>query len=833
MKNKFPLHMIGNAHLDPVWLWQWQEGFAEIKATFRSALDRLKEFPEFVFTCAGAAYYRWVEENAPEMFEEIRMRVSEGRWVITGGWWIQPDCNLPSGESFVRQALYSQRYFLEKFGKLADVGYNVDSFGHNGALPQILKKSGLNYYVFGRPDANEKTLPSDLFWWEGPDGTRVLAYRLLMSYGMWGCKLEEKIGKHAEWMKDSSFPLMCFYGVGNHGGGPTIENLRLMRKYRAEAEGVPLQCSSPTQYFETLRSLDTSRLPVVRDDLQPHAIGCYSAHAETKALNRASEHRLLSAEKFSALAHKLLGLPYPEGKLRTAWENVLFNQFHDIMGGCSIKEAYEDSRESYGEALHIGAKALNAALQKISWSIDTMKPGVEALSKEKDWMLWEQGDLGVPVVVFNPLSWEVDAPVKITKQVKAITDDEDRHIPIQQVRASRTNGADKWDTMFMARIPAMGYRVYWAYLDREPAHTPLPGELQAEDTFLENANVRLEIDPATGYIKRLLHKGANLEVFEGDGAVPIVIDEEESDTWGHNLTAYRKEKGKFGEASAKVIERGPLRAVIRVTSRYRQSTLQMDYILYRDASSIRVEAWLDWRERHSMLKLSFPVSLDRTRAVSEIPYAFLEREADGKEKPGQQWVDLTGVSADGRARPFGFALLNTNKYAYDVLDRDLRLTVVRSPQFADHYGERDEFAPYMDQGEHHFTLELVPHEGDWRGAAVVRKAFELNVPPVTIVETYHRGPLPQRYVGLRITSEQVVATAYKLAEDGEGYILRAYETAGQAAETEFELASLGRRWTASFIGCEIKTFYIPIDEAETVRETNLIEFAVDTDRPVH
>ena len=185
------VHLIGNAHIDPVWLWRWQAGYAEIKATFRSALDRMKEFPDFIFTSACAAYYKWVEENAPEMFEEIKQRITEGRWVIVGGWWLQPDCNIPSGESFVRQGLYSQRYFNEKFGIMAKTGYNVDSFGHNGMLPQILKKSGMDYYVFMRPGDHEKDLPGNLFWWESADGSRVMAYKIPFSYGNWS-------GKHSD-----------------------------------------------------------------------------------------------------------------------------------------------------------------------------------------------------------------------------------------------------------------------------------------------------------------------------------------------------------------------------------------------------------------------------------------------------------------------------------------------------------------------------------------------------------------------------------------------------------------------------------------------------------
>jgi len=217
--------LIGNAHLDPVWLWQWQEGYAEIKATFRSALDRMRDFPEFVFTCACAAYYKWIEENEPAMFAEIQARVAEGRWVIVGGWWIQPDCNLPSGESFARHSLYGQRYFAAKFGRIAKVGYNVDSFGHHGMMPQLLKKSGMDYYVFMRPQQHEKELAANLFWWESADGSRVMTFRLPDAYTVRDtAQLTSHFRRHEEMAEAEGVPYMSFYGVGNHGGGPTIAN---------------------------------------------------------------------------------------------------------------------------------------------------------------------------------------------------------------------------------------------------------------------------------------------------------------------------------------------------------------------------------------------------------------------------------------------------------------------------------------------------------------------------------------------------------------------------------------------------------------------------------
>ncbi len=817
------IHLVGNAHLDPVWLWRWQEGYGEIKATFRSALDRMKEFPEFVFTSGCAAYYKWVEENDPDMFREIQERIREGRWVIVGGWWIQPDCNIPSGESFARHSLYSQRYFQEKFGTRAKVGYNVDSFGHNGMLPQLLKKSGMDYYVFMRPGDHEKELPGNLFWWESMDGSRVLTFKIPFSYGNWwreGDPVVDKLKAVMDLAEEQGVPFMDFYGVGNHGGGPTISNLRVLEKVREELGKDGIRFSSPDAYFqEALEGAE--KLPVVRDDLQHHASGCYSVISEIKANNRKAEHRLMTAEKFATVAWSTLGLPYPGDRIERAWENVLFNQFHDIMGGCSIQEAYEDAREFHGEALRIGGEVLNSALQKISWSINTMGDEEFYISKEKDWALWEQDERGTPVVVFNPLAWEVEAPVVISKRVEGVTDDLGNPLDVQHVRAPQTNGQDKWDTLFTSKIPALGYRVFWAYKEKAfdlpiPAHT-----LEAGEDYMENDWLRVEIEPHTGHIRRLYDKEKQLDVLSGRGAVPVVVDEHDSDTWAHGIFSFRREIGKFADASVQLLEKGPVRATLRVTSRYNRSLLRQDFMLYRDRKNIEVKVKLDWREEHKMLKLSFPVNVKEAEATYEIPYGYITRPVNGEEEPGQQWVDVSGKAPDQSS--YGLALANTSKYSYDVLENDLRLTVVRSPIYADHFGqqERDEWCEFTDQGIQYFSYSLLPHGGSWQASGIVREAYQLNVPPIPVLETYHKGPLPLQNSYCSISAPNVMASALKSAEEGEDLILRCYESHGEETRTRIHLGFLNLSWEADFGPCEIKTFRIAKDGG--VREVNLLE----------
>lgn len=826
------VHLIGNAHIDPVWLWRWTEGFSEIKATFRSALDRINEYPDFVFTCACAAYYKWVEENCPEMFEEIRQRVAEGRWVVVGGMWIQPDCNIPSGESFARHFLYSQQYFKQKLGVTAKVGYNVDSFGHNGMLPQLLKKGGMDYYVFMRPDkAENRDIPGVLFQWESEDGSRVLAFRIPTSYSSWWgdpssetSLFQQKINESVKIISEQGFDNMEFFGVGNHGGGPTIENIESIHKLQKEPQPYTVVMSSPDKFFEEIEK-QNPELPIWKNDLQHHASGCYSTMSEVKASNRKVEHRLVTAEKFMTMAHAIAGLQYRGDKVFEAWENVMFNHFHDIMGGCSIKEAYEDVREAYGESLHTGAEILNAAMQKISWSIDTSKGEDVIRSKEKDWNIWESGDKGAPVVVFNPLPWLVKAPVQLNKLIKGVTDDEGAPVVIQKVRGSQTNRDDKWNSLFMAEIPAMGYRVYWMYKEKEYAITSGEGTLSASGNTLENDYLKLDIELYTGYIKELLDKTNCTQVFTGAGAVPVVIDIEHCDTWAHRIFQFDREIARFSDAEVTLVENGPVRAKLRVTSRYNDSSIRQDFILYRDKAYVEVQVKLDWREKHKMLKLSFPVNVKEAEVTYEIPYGFIKRPANGEEEPGQQWVDVTGLC--NRAR-YGLSVINDSKYSYDVKDNDLRLTIANSSIYADHFANyfeqnRDELCEFMDQGVQEFKYVICPHAGSFQEAGTIRKAYELNVQPVHINETYHKGNLPVKMAGISVSTENVIASVLKMAEDGQGYILRCYETSGRTAETEIELPFISRKWSALFKGCEIKTFRIPLDPKMPVVENDLIE----------
>ena len=496
------IKLVGNAHLDPIWLWRWQEGCAEVLQTFRSALDRLKEYNDFVFTCSSAAYYKWVEEIDPQMFEEIRTMVKKGRWVPVNGWWVQPDCNMPSGESFARQALYSQLYYYEKFGITCKTGYNVDSFGHNGMLPQLLKKGGMDFYVFQRPNMNENSeIPENLFWWDSADGSRVLTYRLPDGYAANGKEsLDRRIEEMNKRAEETGHGMMLFYGVGNHGGGPARGDIEYLIE-NLEREGYnDLEFSSPDEYFEDILN-EFLDLPSWSDDLQHHASGCYSATSLIKALNRKAENALAAAEKWDTISSIVADSKPCTEEFEKAWKKVCFNQFHDIMCGCSIMEAYEDVKESEGYALNIASESYNNAVLRIARKIDTWIEGVsEPVFEERHFSGADNG-FPRPVVVFNPHSYEVELPVRTHHPSTAVTDSDGAEVLFQNVRSSRSND-NHLDTLFMAKVPAFGYATYWLEFDNEArAEKELSGE---QNFFMENEYMTVELDSQTGYIKSLV-----------------------------------------------------------------------------------------------------------------------------------------------------------------------------------------------------------------------------------------------------------------------------------------------------------------------------------------
>ncbi|MET9269512.1 glycoside hydrolase family 38 C-terminal domain-containing protein [Kribbella sp. NPDC003557] len=809
MIRRGPLHMIGNAHIDAVWLWQWQEGYEEVRATFRSALDRMDEYPDYVFTADSVAYFSWIAEHDPGLFERIRKRVAEGRFEVVGGWWVEPDCNLPGGEAFVRHALYSQRWLAEHLGVIATVGCNVDPFGHNATLPQLLSKSRLDSYAFLRPQKHERELPGQKFWWESADGSRVLAYRIPHEYCSPGGEISGHVTKALQQLPVTTEPLMVFYGVGNHGGGPTIENIESIKQL-AERDLYPeMFPSTMRRFFDEARTFD--RIPVHPTELQPHAIGCYAAHSGVKRQNRLAEQALLAAEKWTTLAGVVAGMPDATAELGHAWKQVLFNQFHDIAAGTAIEPAYEDARDQVGEAKAIAARLANRSIQSIARQIDI--PAESSM---------------VPVAVFNPHAWPVSAtvelelgyPAPLRGAIELREGLDGRVLDVQEIRSAAT-ASGRRRIAFRANVPPLGYQLFTMRPgDASSYHL---GGARDERLVLDNGRVRAEIDPAAGWLKTLATADGRNLLAAGVAHAQVIDDD--TDTWSHGVRSLWKTVDAFAVRRVRRLADGPVRQVIRVESAYGASRLVEEFVLDAESDAVEVRVTVDWRERLKALKLCFPFAIPGAVATHEIPYGYLVRDQNREEVPSHAWVDVTGAHG-------GVALLNDGKYSFAVDGTTdgrsvLAMTAVRSPVYAWHDPrqlDEDGVYEYLDQGIQRFTYRLLPHDGGWREAGVVRRAAELNQPVTPLIECFHDGPLPSARSYLTVAgSDHVVVSVLKRAEDDDGAtILRAYETAGQACEATVDV--LGRSFAVTFKPHEIKTLRLPADAEAAPTEVDLIEW---------
>jgi alpha-mannosidase len=752
------LHMIGNAHIDPVWLWRWTEGCAEAIGTCWAAVDRLEEHGGFIFTRGEAQIYQWVEDFDPKLFQKIREYVRAGRWSVVNGWWLQPDCNLPSGEAFLRQALYGKAYFKRAFG-LTDIktGYNVDSFGHAATLPMLLCHTGYENYVFMRPQEHEKALDFHLFNWCSPNGSEVRSYRIPFAYTTSHHGAGEAIERHLKLLEEAGHDLMCFYGVGNHGGGPTRENIKLIDE--ARSQGQPLEFSHPARYFEATKDLPQ---PTLQDELHYHAIGCYAVMSELKRLNRLAEENLAVAEAGAALANFAAHVPYPRERFQVLWKTVLFNQFHDTLGGTSLPSATQDALQALGGVVQEAQQLTNTAVRHLAAQ-------VEAGPAHK----------GASFLVFNFTGFTQTLPVEYepwlewNQEPHTLFDHEGNEVSYQTLAPeSQMKGPRR--ILFHANLPTYGYR-FFRFLPNTSKAEKRERDTSRTKNVLETKRWRLEPDSATGGIAKLFDKRFNKDVLSAL-AQPLVVDDP-SDTWSHGLDRFGTTGESFVCDHVEMVEHGSLRQRIRTVARYKTSVLTTDYLLYENEETpLELRVSLDWRERHKLLRLVYPFALENPTFRYEIPYGSLEREADGRESPGQRWVTAS-------TSQYSVIVANDAKYSYAAQGSTLMITAVRSPVAAHHdpyvLDPEHRGYPYTDQGLHQFTLRLLA------GSKLTPRiaytvADGLTRAPLVTPHVGRGGTWPQQQSLLEVTGDSCAPMWLKAAEESDDLILRVLETNGKA-----------------------------------------------------
>jgi alpha-mannosidase len=607
------------------WLWLWPETVDVCIRTFTQALRFMNEFPDFHFSQSQASTYVAVEEAKPALLDEIRQRVKEGRWEITGGTWVEGDMNMASGESIVRQILYAKRYFREKFGVDVRICWEPDTFGHAWTVPQILKKAGIEYYYFCRCGKGQP-----LFWWEGPDGSRVLAY----NRGGYGDKITSAIGRASVEM-DAKLKVkeaMIVYGVGDHGGGPTRTDIENAIELQKRPFFPTVRFSKVVDFFDAAAKA-AKELPVIRDELNFVFEGCYTTHADIKRMNRESENLLPTAESFAVTA-TAYGGEYPKTAFVDAWRNTCFNQFHDIFDGSAIHGSYDYSRRLFDKIREVGLGALDGSLKTLAGRVDT------------------NGE-GTPVVVFNPLAWERDGVVMVVLSPNLFSpgrleavDSSGAVVPAQALSAEKERRV-----VFVARkVPALGYKVYHLRGADAPQES-----IKAEDSgIMESDQYRLQVDPATGCLVSLYDKSAQREVLPKDAKANLLqaLFEEPHGMSAWNIGKITRTEDLTSVVKFEILERGPVRAVARVVRHFRKSTFVQHIVLYQGLRRIDFPLIAHWRELGSekgdapMIKVAFPIAADRTQATYEIPFGSISRPVNGREVPGQKWADLTAVKVE-------------------------------------------------------------------------------------------------------------------------------------------------------------------------------------------
>jgi alpha-mannosidase len=822
------VHAVGNAHIDPVWIWDWREGMHEVLQTFRSALDRLAESPGLVFTASSASHHAWVERVDPAMFAEIRARVDDGRWVLVGGQWVEPDCNIPSGESVCRQLLYGQRWFADHLGRAATVGCNVDSFGHAGSLPQLLARSGLRGYVMMRPSQDEMPGPA-AFRWHGVDGTPLPTYRIPDSYSS---RLEdeaEEIPRRAvdlaERAAHDGHPHMLFFGVGDHGGGPTRRAIGLVEA-QSEA-GVDVAFGSPESYFEAVGGTHEA-WPVVAGDLHHHAVGCYSALSWIKQLNAQAEAALGTAETLSTLAGAVLDRDLGGAeRIAEAWRSVLFTQFHDSLGGTCSAAACGSLRAFLEQALAIADDVTATAVHAIAQQVDTWVDGADGAVGIASARL-SYGGLPVPVLVFNPASWTVRSVVELSHPLAAVTDLDGARVPCQQVSSHEVTYSPN-RLRFLAEVPPVGWRLYWAWSrSAMPPGTDAgnggAAAVAVTEGSVDNGVVRAEVD-STGLCS-LVDAATGHEWLAGESLRPVVLDDD-SDTWSHGVVRYSAPEQPCVLTGMRVIDSGPLLGTLRLTYRYGASAIVVDIGLVAGSTFVSLDVVVDWHEAHKVLKFVVPAAIDHPVVTAGLPYGHAVRGSATGEDVFQHWIDVSGTAGPGHG---GLGCTVDHRYGYDAEGARLRVTGLRSPRFADHgmgWGTDDRLDfPVTDQGVTRFGLRLHPHAGDWREAALPERAQEQLVDLPVVIDSWHGGSLPRRSSGVSVEHPGVHVTALKRAESAPGWVLRLHETRGEESTAVVELGFCDRRWHGRLRAGEVATLFVPDDEAVPIAVVDIPELAL-------
>lgn len=803
------VHLICNAHLDPVWQWRWDEGASEALATFRNAVDILDEHPALIFCHNESALYEWAERLDPALFDDIRRLVAAGRWAVSGGWFIQPDANLPGTESLVRTIAEGRRYFRETFGAAPRVAYNFDSFGHSGGLPQILRRAGYEMYIHMRPQPGELALPADLYRWRGVDGTTIPAYRIAVGlYHTEHDNIEARLRAGAALALELGRDVPVFWGLGNHGGGATRRDLATIDAFTARETRVRVVHSTPDRFYEAVAAA-AAAAPVHEGDLQRVFTGCYTSLSRLKRRAVEDLGGLVRSEAAAAAAWWRAGAGFPEADFRRAWKLHLFNDFHDILTGTCIEPAERDALAQYGRAEDL---ARNAALGAVA-----------ALNRGSR----RSPSLPVTVLHVNPSLRRV--PVEF----ECMADHRPFWKGLWRMRLFRADGREVpcQEEQPESLLPFNNWRRRIAFVDEPPGVGLSRYELRAFEVRDERGHVptghvpcpapvvpAARLDPRSGLIAALAAFG---RYPAGPLFAPLAV-EDTGDSWGAGLGRYRDIAGRFRLAGRpRVVERGPVRTVTRSVRVFGSSRVVVDAVTYPSWPVLELRFRVVWNEERRRLKLAIPTGLAAAGLLAEVPGGAIVRPSDGEEHVHGRWLVVAGEpsgrtgktrapskgTAPAKKGALALGIASSGQHGFDFEDGELRLSVLRSSAYCHERGfdlgtrttktgTRTQGPcsqwKFADIGVHEFRLLVTAGAPAAVMAMMPGLADHLAAPPLVYAHLpYDPTLVPPVETFLSVRPASVRLLACKPSPDGRALVVRLHEAVGERTKAELRVARPG------------------------------------------
>lgn len=786
------VHLICNAHIDPIWQWDWQEGASAVLSTFRSAADLAEQY-EYIFCHNEVTVYKYVEEYAPELFERIKALVKAGKWRIIGGWYLQPDDNMPMGESFVRQIQMGFDYFREKFGVTPTTAFNVDAFGHSRGLVQIMKKCGQDSLIICRPHTDEIDIEENIFVWKGFDGSKITVYRSPDGYNSpLGSTAETILSKLPCREKEAVTCIM--WGVGNHGGGPSAKDLGDIAKLLQDDSQYEMFHSTPEAFFAELEPTCT-----VEKSLYISMPGCYTSSICVKQKHLELENELYLAEIMSAVASAKGLMDYPKEKLYGCFEDLLNGEFHDVLPGSSIKAGEDNGLMLFNHGL------LDATRIKTS--------AYFALCKEQP--VAKEGEY--PIVVFNPHPYELSDHVECefmladqnwsTTDVSRITvKDGEQIIPFQVIKEESNLNLDwRKRVIFEAKLPPMSLKRYSVYIDTVPVAKPA----LTDALIFKNGRKYVEIDKTTGLLKsycidgrEYVKNGFCLTMFD-DNPDPWAMGKDQLKRVGTNPEPFAlsaSPSGVFGNMkSLQIIEDGPIYLGVEAFFEKENSKARVEYRIYKNNDDVDVHVTLFFHDANKMVKLAVPV-VNGGKVIGQTAFGTEELFADGREMISHRF---TAVESGEKF----VAVLDKSRYGGHFEDGILYLSLVRGTTYCAHPIEDrmlipdDRYTKKMDQGEHNYFFRLTVCDE----ISLDRKANEFNRKPYAV----NVFPLGERDkesdFAVCISNPNISLVTMKKAQKRDGYILRLINNYQASQDAVFTVG--GATQKLDFGKYEVKTLF--------------------------